>query len=155
MDTNSEAQPLEAIQRAFNSSVYQGGHVISRDCQRNYYMWPDLPKPSLRAHKARSTNSLPWDSYTIELSLPVHSPAKDFLVCFSCGWFCMPVRRPRVPGWSLNGSGVNGQAANQLEITTRLASDIRQWFAYILWYLQHKQAWYGYIFSAKVEALNF
>ena len=69
---------------------------------RKRYLWPDLPEPSLWAHKLENFSPV-FDIYIHELTLQQCNTDKRLSVCFYHGCFLGPVRRPRVSGCSLSG----------------------------------------------------
>ena len=118
---------------------------------RDVSMWLDLTKPGLDAHNGKLHFSLKINLHTIKLTVHEYINAKCCLVCFHCGRFLGPVRRPRVIGWSSIGSGGLGKAANRLEIATGLAHDISHRFSNILWCFQHRMASYDAIQHCSVS----
>ena len=106
-------------------------------------MWPNLPKLTIYTHNINKQFSQPMDSFTNKLTCHPYNRAESSLVWFYWGLFLGRVRRSRVPGCSWNGPsfepGLLGQVANQLKITTRLASYTGHGFGRILWYFLHKE----------------
>ena len=95
-------------------------------------MWPDLPIGVLYMHSFRSHFSWLFDRYNNRPTVHACTVAKASTVCFYWGFIHRPVWRPRMLGWSVNGSNFPSQVDSWQGITTWLAGETGHQCSYIL-----------------------
>ena len=102
-------------------------------------------------HSFKSHFSWLFDRYNNRLTVHAYTIAKGSTVCFYWGLIHGPVWRPRMLGWSVNGSNLPGQADSWQRITTRLAGETGHQCSYILWHVELKTAWVETIWPLESE----
>ena len=97
------------------------------------YIWNQICQKGSYTHSFKSHFSQPFDRYNNRLTVHAYTIAKASTVCFYWGLIHGPVWRPRILGWSVNGSNLPSQADSRQGITTGLASETWHCCSYILW----------------------